>query len=316
MPCPTVRTLTLNPSIDQSSDTPRVEPTVKLRMTNSRIDAGGGGVNVARILHRLGTSVEAVYLAGGTNGHVLDRILERMGLDHVSVPIDGDSRMSLTIHETETGREYRFVPEGPEVSSEEVDACVAAATDCASQWFVASGSLPRGVDEDFYARLGGRLPSGIRYVLDTSGPALGKALEVGGIHLIKASGDEFAEASGRTFAGPFEIVAEARRWIAEGRARLVAVSRGANGAILATPDGAWISGAADVEVQSTVGAGDSFLAGMVYALVEDMGPAEALRWGTAAGAATTISPGTGLASAADIRRIAAELAPPRALTDA
>lgn len=315
MPCPTVRTLTLNPSIDASSDTPRVEPVVKLRMTNEKLDAGGGGINVARVLQRLGVDVEAVYLAGGANGHVLDNLLERMKLPHHSVPIAGDSRMSLTVHETETGREFRFIPEGPEVSAAELEAGIAAATDCLSPWFVASGSTPRGVSDEVYARLGKRLGPDIKLVLDTSGAALAKALEAGGLYLVKASGDEFAEATDESFADHKATAVAARALIQDGKAELVAVSFGRDGAVLASRDGAWFAPAARVKAVSTVGAGDSFLAGMVHALCNGLEPVEALRWGTAAGGATAMSIGTGLCSAEAVRAFLPEIDPPSAIAE-
>ncbi|MEO7564395.1 MAG: 1-phosphofructokinase family hexose kinase [Sphingomicrobium sp.] len=313
MPCPLVRTLTLNPSIDASSDTSRVAPTVKLRMSNEQRDAGGGGINVARVLARLGVAVEAVYLAGGDNGEVLDRLLERMALPHASVAIAGDSRMSMTVHETGTGREYRFIPEGPEVSNPEVEAAIAAATDCASPWFVASGSIPRGVGDDVYARLRGRLGPDIRLVLDTSGPALARSIAVGGLYLVKASGDEFAAAMETSFADHGAVAGAARALVDGGKAELVAVSFGAGGALLASQLGAWFVPAPKVAAVSTVGAGDSFLAGIVYALSEGMDPAEALRWGSAAGGATAMSVGTGLCSAAAIRALLDKVEAPIAL---
>lgn len=300
MACPTVRTLTLNPSIDMSGDVATVEPVVKLRMTNEQFDAGGGGINVARVLNRLGTPVEAVYLAGGANGHTLSHVLERMGLPHEAVPIAGDSRLSMTVHERATGREYRFVPQGPEVSDSEVEAALAAATDCISPWFVASGSLPRGVAAEVYARIRARLPDSVRFVIDTSGKALAPALAGGGLHLVKASGEEFAEATGTTFAGQAEVAAAARKLVRDGKAAIVAVSFADAGAILADEGGSWSIGAADVVARSTVGAGDSFLAGMVHALAAGMDSAEALRWATAAGAATVGRPGTGLCTADEV----------------
>ena len=118
-----VRTLTLNPAIDVSSDTEKVEPERKVRTCNERIDPGGGGINVARVLHRLGTSVEAIYLAGGATGGSLDRLLERAGLERRLVPIADDTRTSLTVHERSTGREFRFVPEGPTIGPAELRAC-------------------------------------------------------------------------------------------------------------------------------------------------------------------------------------------------
>lgn len=312
MYCPTVRTLTLNPSIDMSAEVDRVVPVAKLRMTNEQFDAGGGGINVARILHRLGTSVEAVYLAGGANGHTLDNMLERMGLPHESVPIAGDSRLSLSVQATGENQEYRFVPRGPKVSDAEIEAALAAATDCASPWFVASGSIPRGVADDIYARIGEQVGAA-HYVVDTSGPALAKALAAGDLTLVKASLDEFVDATGKSFVDQGEVASEAKRLVEKGQSAMISVSFGAEGAVLAGPRGAWSVGSAPIRAKSTVGAGDSFLAGLVYALAGDLGEEEALRWGTAAGGATAATSGAGLASGEAIRSLLEKIPAPTAL---
>lgn len=313
MTCPTVRTLTLNPSIDISSETARVEPTVKLRMVGERLDAGGGGINVARVLHRFDVAVEAVYLAGGATGQVLERLLEREGLPNQSIEIDGDTRTSLTIHATATGEEYRFVPQGPLVSAEEIARAIAATTDCASPWLVASGSLPRGASDDIYANLRATLPAETKLILDTSGAALAHALASGGLFLIKASADEFAAATGAATADDSAIAARARELVAAGKAEQVAVSFGRGGALLANEDGAWFVPAIPVEIESTVGAGDSFLAGMVFAFASGMSARDALRWGSAAGAATVATPRTGLCSRAEAEALLPRVTDPRPL---
>lgn len=313
MTCPAVRTLTLNPSIDMSSETTRVEPVVKLRMTGERLDAGGGGINVARVLHGFGVAVEAVYLAGGATGQVLERLLEREGLPNQSIEIAGDTRTSLTIQATATGEEFRFVPQGPLVTAEEIARAIAAASDCASAWFVASGSLPRGAAADVYAGLRATLPAATKLVLDTSGAALAQALGRGGLFLVKASADEFAAASGERLADPPAIAAEARALVAAGKAEQVAVSFGRGGALLANTDGAWFVPAIPVDVQSTVGAGDSFLAGMVFAFASEMNALDALRWGTAAGAATVATPRTGLCTRAEAEALLKLVADPQPL---
>ncbi|MGH6783627.1 MAG: 1-phosphofructokinase family hexose kinase, partial [Sphingomicrobium sp.] len=217
---------------------------------------------------------------------------------------------SMTVHETDTGREFRFIPEGPEVSAAELEAGIAAATDCASPWFVASGSIPRGVSDEVYARLSQRLGPDIKLVLDTSGAALAKALEAGGLYLVKASGDEFAMATRKSFADHRAIAAGARALIGAGKAELIAISFGRDGALLASRDGAWFAPAAQVKAVSTVGAGDSFLAGMVYALCQGMEPVEALRWGTAAGGATAMAIGTGLCAANAVRALLPRIGQP------
>ena len=149
----TIVTLTLNPAIDGSCDAPRVRPTRKIRTTNTRYDPGGGGINVARVVKRFGGNVRAIYLAGGATGGVLDGLLDRDSIVRTRIDIAGHTRISQAVHELETGLEYRFVPDGPEVSESEWQACLAAMDGLDCNYLVLSGSLPRGVPVDFYARI-------------------------------------------------------------------------------------------------------------------------------------------------------------------
>jgi 6-phosphofructokinase 2 len=293
-----VRTLTLNPSIDVSSDTERVEPTRKVRTCNERIDPGGGGINVARVLHRFGMSVEAVFLAGGATGGSLDELLKRAGLTRRCVPIVDDTRTSLTVHESSRRLEYRFVPEGPTITPEELDACGDAVAAAECDYFVASGSLPPGVPDDFYATVGERVRErGARLVLDTSGRELRAALAAGGIHLVKASGEELDPG-------------EADEIVRSGAAELVAITLGREGALLVTSAGRFALPAVETEVVSTVGAGDSFLAGMTYGLATGLEPLAAFGVAVAAGAAATLSPGTDLCYPEDVERLLTQVAEP------
>ena len=205
--------------------------------------------------------------------------------------------------ETSTGNEFRFVPEGPEVTQAEADAVLEAATTIDCDYFVASGSLPRGMAEDFYAQLGKRATArGARFVLDTSGSALGKALEAGGLFLIKPSRGEFETFAGRKLS-PLELAEEANRLVDEGRAKNVAITLGREGAILATKSGAKIAPAVPVEACSAVGAGDSFLAGMVYGFSLGRTAEQAFDVGLAAGAAAVLSCGSELARPEDLKRL-------------
>jgi 6-phosphofructokinase 2 len=296
-----VRTLTLNPSIDVSSDTGKVEPTRKVRTCNERIDPGGGGINVARVLHRFGTSVEALFLAGGATGGSLDELLKRVGLARRRVPIADDTRTSLTIHEHSTGLEYRFVSEGPTITRAELEECCKAVATAECDYFVASGSLPPGVPDDFYAIVGEQVRErGARFVLDTSGAELDAAIAVGGIHLVKASGEELKPAAAADI-------------VRSGRAELVTLTLGRDGAELITRAGRFALPAVRTEVVSTVGAGDSFLAGMTYGLATGLEPIAAFRIAVAAGAAATLSPGTDLCYPEDVERLLALVADPEPL---
>ncbi|HVF83350.1 MAG TPA: 1-phosphofructokinase family hexose kinase [Sphingomicrobium sp.] len=301
MASPPVTTVTLNPTVDMSSDAETVRPTHKVRTRNERLDPGGGGINVARVLQRLSVAVEAIYLAGGATGAVLDDLLSRIDLPRRKVRIDGDTRLSLTVHEHSSGLEYRFVPEGPCASESELDSAVAAISRCRSEWLVLSGSLPSCAPANLYARMIAEARSGgARIALDSSGDELRAAVEGGGLELIKPSRSELEGLVGEPLSDRGAIAAAASSFVRSGQVRQLAVTLGHEGALLANADGAWFLPAIEVDTKSAVGAGDSFLAAMIGALVRGAEPLEAFRHGTAAGAATASTPGTDLCHADQI----------------
>ena len=302
-----VATLTLNPAIDGACEAEAVFPTHKIRTHAERYDPGGGGINVARVLARLGEKVEVVYLAGGATGALLDELLDQNGLIRQRISIHDHTRQSLAVYERSTGKEFRFVPEGPLVSEAEWRAAFDHCAGLDHGWLVASGSLPRGAPVDFYARLsavlGGR---DMRLVVDTSGPALAAAIEAGGLFLAKPSLGEFEALVGRKLDTPDAVGRAALELVRAGKAQNIAVSMGHEGAVLAHAGGVLLRPALEVTVKSATGAGDCFVAGMVHGFMRqaDSGgndAAEAFRWGMAAGTAAVLSPGTDLAHPADIR---------------
>jgi len=207
------------------------------------------------------------------------------------------------VYERASGLEYRFVPEGPEVREHEWQACLALLESLDAGFVIASGSLPRGVPDDFYARLS-RIAArkGMRLVLDTSGPALRAALLEGGVHLVKPSSGEFEGLIGRPLSAD-EIGDEALRIVRGGKVVMVAVTRGHEGALLATREGIVRLPALPVEARSAVGAGDSFVAAMTVALVEGRTPVDAFMRGIAAGTAAVLTPGTGLCRREDVEQL-------------
>ncbi|HET9810085.1 MAG TPA: 1-phosphofructokinase family hexose kinase [Sphingomicrobium sp.] len=296
-------TLTLNPAIDVSSEADTVRHTHKVRTRDERIEPGGGGINVARVLSRLGADVEAIFLGGGATGQVLEELLQRGSIERRMIAIADDTRLSLTVVEQSTGNEYRFVPEGPEVSPTEAEAALetVSAVDC--DYLVASGSLPRGLPASFYVDLcKATKEPGTRFVLDTSGEALREALDFGGIFLVKPSRREFEALVGRSLTAD-ELIAEAQALVAAGKTENIAITLGREGAILVTPDGADIEPALPVEACSAVGAGDSFLAGMVHGFASGLDARGAFRVGLAAGAAAVLSCGSDLAKPEDLKRL-------------
>jgi 6-phosphofructokinase 2 len=303
-------TLTPNPAIDGSCDAQKVRPTRKVRTTNMRYDPGGGGINVARVVKRLGGQVRALYLAGGATGGVLDSLLDRDGIERLRFDIADHTRISQAVHETETGLEYRFVPDGPLVGEAEWQCCLTAMTKVECDWLVLSGSLPRGVPADFYARIVAAMQGrACRILLDTSGPALRTTLEGGHVFLVKPSRGELKQYAGHALADDAELIEAARGIVRSGQARHVAVTLGYLGAILVSDQGELRLPAIEVEVRSAVGAGDSFLGALTFALAAGQSVEQAFRLGLAAGTAAVMSPGTGLCQPADIERLLTQITP-------
>ena len=149
-----VVTFTPNPALDIATAVDEIVPTHKLRCGPVRRDPGGGGINVARVVHRLGGEAIAVYACGGGAGNELCDLLDREGLRHRPVRIAAHTRESFNVTEESSARQFRFVLPGEPLSEGECNACIAAALSllAAGDFFVASGSLPPGVADDFYAR--------------------------------------------------------------------------------------------------------------------------------------------------------------------
>ncbi|MEK0081921.1 1-phosphofructokinase family hexose kinase [Benzoatithermus flavus] len=296
-------TLTVNPAIDASCVADEVVPMRKVRTRDERYDPGGGGLNVARVIHELGGEAVAFYMAGGYTGMALEGLIERSGITAVRVPIAGLTRVSHTVYETSTGHEFRFTPEGPEVSEAEWRHCLEVLSVIDGEYFVVSGSLARGMPVDFYGRIAHVVKQrGGKLVLDTSGAPLHWALEEG-VWLVKPSKRELEHLMGRKAPTPEEEEALAREVVASGRAEIVALTLGSAGAVLANHKGTFRLASPRVETRSAVGAGDSFVGAVVWALTHGRQLPEAFAYGVAAGAASAMTPGTELCRRADVERL-------------
>ena len=305
-----IATLTLNPAIDGAAETDVVRPIHKIRMSNERYDPGGGGINVARVVKELGGAGYAIYLAGGATGSVLEDLLLARGVEGAGVPIKDHTRISHAVFERSSGLEYRFVPEGPRIDQAESNACLDLIGQVECDYLVASGSLPRGVPDDFYASVAAICRQRrIKLVLDTSGKALQAALGPA-VRLVKPSLGELEGLVGRTLPDPAAQDVALRELITAGAAEAIALTLGRDGAVLATAQAIVRVPAPKVVARSAVGAGDSFLAAMTLGLAQGRSEADAFMYGMAAGAATVLSPGTDLCRREDVERLYGELVAP------
>jgi len=300
----TIVTLTMNPALDIATSTDRVVPTHKLRCAPPRYDPGGGGINVARAVHALGGDTAAIFPVGGPAGEMIHHLLDQEGVRHHPIAIGGFTRESLAVEDRQTGEQFRFILPGPKVSDADQERCLdqLSAAAAAADFIVASGSLPLGVPEDFYSRVAGLAQKlGRRLVLDTSGAALKQAGH--GIYLLKPSLRELQDLAGAEIRTECEQEQAAREVIAQGRSEIVVLSLGAEGALLVTAEECERFAAIPVEARSTVGAGDSMLAGIVLGLSRALPLRKAVRFGLAAGAAALLGSGTELCQRSDVERL-------------
>jgi 6-phosphofructokinase 2 len=309
-----ILTLTMNPALDVSTTAPTVVPDLKLRCAPARLDPGGGGVNISRAIRNLGGRSQAIYPLGGPTGEIFRKLASDEGLSGEVVRIAENTRENFAVIDASSGRQYRFVLPGPHLSEAEWRGCLAAVMAHMPRggYLVASGSLPPGVPEDFYGVLA-RTVAGtdVHLVIDASGPALAHALDEG-VFLIKPSRDEFAElVDGDPDMTDEERLDGAHGIVGAGRAAVVALTMGAEGALLVSAAGALSLPTPAVPVASSVGAGDAFLAGLVLRLAEDRSLADAFRTAVAAGSATAMMSGTGLCRVEDVARLEESLPIPR-----
>lgn len=300
-----IATLTMNPAVDVYITVRQVTPAHKLRSETARRDPGGGGINVARAIRILGGESRALFPAGGPTGRFLQAMLNEENISCRVHELEGLTRESFTVLETETGREYRFVLPGPELSEPDWQGILdlLEAMDQTPDYLVASGSLPPGTPEDFYARVARwARRAEIRMVLDTSGPALQAALEEG-VYLIKPNLRELKELTGRELQDPEDQEQACRDLLTEGKSAVIALTLGEEGALLVAEESSRRIEVPEQEVKSSVGAGDCFVAGMVLGLVRQMSLQKAFCYGSAAGNAALLTPGTELCRLEDVERL-------------
>jgi len=289
-------TITMNPAIDRGASIEKIFPEKKLRCGELTIEAGGGGINVSKAVKELGGLSYAIFPAGGGNGRHIQEILTKKDIPHTAVKVLANTRENLTVVESSTNLEYRFVMPGYGLSQKEVERCYStiAILNPLADILVASGSLPPGVPEDFYVRLAHMAKkSGIRFVVDASGKAL-QLVAQEGVYLLKPNLSELASLVGEEHIELDEVKEVAKEIINKGFCKLLVVSLGEQGAILISQDHYEEIPTPHVEKVSTVGAGDSMVGGMAWMLQRKKELLEVVKFGVACGTAATMNLGTQL----------------------
>jgi 1-phosphofructokinase family hexose kinase len=294
-------TLTPNPSVDQTLFIHQLEVDAVNRYSESQLDPAGKGINVSRMAHRLGWPTIAFGFLAGEIGEIAQRALDAEGVPHHFVPVPGQSRLNVTVVDESHGTSTSFYGPGPPVPLDHL-----ATLDGllrfwlrAGRVLVLAGSLPPSVPNGLHAayiRLA--QAEGVVTILDADGEAFRLGVEAGP-SLIKPNRAEAERLLGRPLPDQRAVVDGARELVARGLP-MVVVSLGAQGAVYADGRGVWHAIPPKVESRSTVGSGDSLVAGLAVALARGDDLIEGLRLGTAAGAATAMTSGTALGTEEEI----------------
>jgi 6-phosphofructokinase 2 len=300
-----ILTITLNPTIDKNYNVDKLIPEHKLRVANPRVDAGGGGINVSKGIGKLGGKSTILTLTGGRNGDLLRELIGNEGIELIAIDLDDESRESIVISEQISNQQFRIVVDGPTISEQKAHSILETINKIIPfpAIVVASGSLPKGLKDDFYAEIGKIVEKkGAKYIVDTSGEPLLKAVEQG-VYLVKPNLLELSKLSGSAELELDDVDDAAMELIKMGKCEVVVVSMGASGAMLVTKNECERIVAPNVNRKSTVGAGDSMVAGMVWGMQQGFSFKQMIRIGVACGSAATLNEGTQLFKKEDANRL-------------
>lgn len=296
-------TLTVNPALDKSSHFKGLVPEQKIRCETPRFDAGGGGINVSKAIARLEGVSKAIFTSGGATGEKLKELIEAEKIPFEAIAIHSWTRESFVAVDDNTNLQYRFGFTGAAINEYEKAAIIEVILKLKCKYLVISGSLNEGLPTDFYKQIAKiAKASGIKVVVDAYGDALTNVLQEG-VYLIKPNVGELAKLVGVETLEIGEVNEAAKKIIAQGGAEIVVVSLGPQGAVLVTKDAYEFVPAPNVVKRSTVGAGDSMVGGMVWALSQNKSLKEVIRWGVACGSAATMNEGTQLFKGEDAKRL-------------
>jgi 6-phosphofructokinase 2 len=294
-----ILTVTLNPAVDVATSVPKVIAGPKLRCGLPRFDPGGGGVNVARAVCKLGGTATALTAVGGAMGDRLLALLAAEKVPTLPVPVSGETRQSFAVTDDSTGGQYRFGVPGAELTTQDADALLAAIVDAAPRngFVVLSGSVAPGLPADFQGRIISVVASkGSKTIVDTSSTALDTLIAgpVTPVYLLRFDNTEAVEAAARPLVSTTDMVGFAQELITRGVAEVVVVGLGAQGSVLVSSAQTFFCRPPTVQERSMIGAGDAFVGGMTMALAWGATLDNALRWGVAAASATVSTEGTAL----------------------
>ena len=288
-----IYTVTLNPALDKTVEIPGMALDTVNRITEMRTDPGGKGINVSKVIAKLGGESCAAGILGGGSGKMLEQLLEGEPFATRFRFVEGQTRTNLKIIDREGHTNTDINEPGLTVTDADLDALLheLLAELRPGDIVVLAGSLPKGAPQDTYRTWTAACKkAGARVFLDADGALLAEGLKAAP-YLIKPNDDELSRLAGKKLETLEELTAEGRRLLERGIERVV-ISLGGRGALYLRKGSTIYAEGLKVPVGSTVGAGDSVVAALAYAEAQGLSEEEAVRLSTAAGAANVMCSGT------------------------
>lgn len=303
-----IYTITLNPALDRTIWIKATIPDDCNRIEREQMHAGGKGIDVSKVLTSFGVSNKALGFVGGFAGEELEGLLINEGIVCDFVRIAERTRTNIIINDEEKSTQTLFNAKGPAITAYELMQIIHKVENLEQPEFVIiSGSLPQGVNPEIYRKIieisKGK---GAKVILDTDGEALRIGLK-GGPTIIKPNLHELCRISGQQLDSLPEILEAAKKMRSAAGLEIILVSMGCCGMLLVGDQGQYLARPPEVEVQNTIGAGDSAVAGFIYGLTSGKDIKEALRYSVASGTATILQTGTAICKREDFDTLLAQV---------
>lgn len=299
-----IYTVTMNPALDKTVEIPGFSVDQVNRIQSVRMDPGGKGINVSKVIQKLGGQSIALGILGGNTGKKIEEAIMKIGIASEFTFVPGETRTNLKIVDREKGTNTDLNEPGLQVNPQIADEILTSLEKKiqSGDIVVISGSIPQGITPACYETWTRRLKMvGAKVFIDADGPLLAQAVHAAP-YLIKPNADELARLAGRPMDTQMDLLAMIEQLLKEG-IEMVVVSQGSQGAIYATRNMIIQAEGLKVPVGSTVGAGDSMVAAMAFACEKRMGLEETIRLSMATGAANVMCSGSQAAEYADIERL-------------
>lgn len=297
-------TLTLSPCIDKSTSVAKFIPEKKLKCAAPKYEPGGGGINVSRSLNKFGIESTSVYISGGHTGKFLDELISHENIEAFPVVSLLNTRENFIVFENSTHFQFRFgMPTNPVKKNEWKHIIKFLSSQVAIDYLVVSGSINQNIDDEFFTELSRIVKQKkCKLIADTAGKPLLKLI-AGGAFLIKPNQNEYAQLYGQTELTIEKMKETSLDLINQGLVENCIVSLGEKGALLVTKEKSTLYVPPQIEVKSTVGAGDSMIAGIIFSLLNNKSIYDSVKYGVSCGTATTLNPGTELFKISDVEKV-------------